>query len=506
MERGLLVGAAAAVAVVLAAATAGPTATASGSGVDSGGGQRAREAPAVILVVMDDMRTDDLPWMPTVRREIARAGTRLTRFYAPTPLCCPSRASLLRGQYPHNSGILTNAEPDGGFAGFSALEDSTLATWLDPTHTTGYVGKYMNGYDGPRQTHVPKGWDFWNGTTQTYNYKKVFINQNGTIVDHSGVNSPTVLGRRASRFINETAPQPKPFFLQLSFVTPHKGWPHTDDDHGWDSPWVPPRDRGTYTGPRHPQGPAYNEQDVSDKTGPVASLPPLSRKDKRKVALRTQQRRESLASADRAVRRVLRTLHAYRQRSNTFVLFTSDNGMLLGEHRFATGKSQPYEPTARVPLLIDGPGVPAGNVWSAPAGMQDLAPTVLEMAGVSADTVDVELDGRSVLPTVRRPDGDQARAVLVEQADLPVDREDGGEVRYAAPRTVGETDWVYHAAVTRRWKLIEWDRLGTYELYHLRSDPHEVHNLAYRPKYQGKLEGMVQRLEQLRSCVGAGCG
>ena len=160
MPNGLMSGiaaVAAVVAVLLAAPTDGPTGATSGPVVD---GRLPAEAPNVVLVMMDDMRTNDLPWMRTVRREIARAGTKFTRFYAPTPLCCPSRASLLRGQYPHNSGILTNAEPAGGFAGFSALEDSTLATWLDPSYTTGYVGRYMNGYGGRHQTHVPPGWDF----------------------------------------------------------------------------------------------------------------------------------------------------------------------------------------------------------------------------------------------------------------------------------------------------------------------------------------------------------
>jgi len=488
--------------VLLAAATAGPTATATVPMEEIP--EPAGAPPNIVVVVMDDMRTDDLPWMPTVTREIAEAGTQFTRFYAPTPLCCPSRASMLRGQYPHNTGILTNAEPDGGFAAFSSLEDSTLATWLDPTYRTGYVGKYLNGYEDSTQTHVPPGWDFWNGTTRTYHYKAVLTNDNGRVVDNSGVNSPDLFGEQAVQFIDSAVASPEPFFLELSLVTPHNGRPHNDGDGGIPSPFVPPRDRDTYTGPVHPTGPAYNEVDMSDKTGPAADLPQLSPQDEEQIAVRFRQRREALASADRAVRRVLAALDQQGWSSNTYVIFTSDNGYMSGEHRLTHGKVQPYEPAARVPLLIAGPGVPAGNTWTAPAGMQDLAPTVLEMAGVSADHV--RLDGQSVLPTAERTEGDLGRAVLVEQADLPIDPEDGGKVRYAAPRSVRQTDWVYHAAVTQQWKLIEWDQLGTYELYDLSADPDEVDNLANHPDYQNQLAYMVERLAQLRWCAGANCG
>jgi len=503
MRQGPIVGTlAAAVAVLLAATTAGPTATASYPGTND---RLPAESPNVVLILMDDMRADDLPWMPTVRRAIGRAGTRFTRFYAPTPLCCPSRAALLRGQYPHNSGILTNAEPDGGFAGFLPLEDSTLATWLDPTYRTGFVGKYMNGYQGRRERHVPAGWDFWNGMTRPHHYTRVLTNENGTVVNNSGVYSAKLLGQQAVEFVASAAESPDPFFLELAFVTPHNGRPHRDGDGGIRSPYVHRHDRGTYTGPVHPTGPAYNERRMRDKAGPAADIAPLTRGEEKRIAVRNQQRRESLAAADRAVDRVLATLRRHGWRSNTYLVFASDNGQLLGEHRLAFGKSQPYEPAARVPLLIAGHRVPARNTWTAPAGMQDLAPTVLEMAGVPANSVDVELDGQSVLPTHRRPNGDRRRAVLVEQADLPIDSEDGGHIRYAPPRTVKETNWVYHAAVTRRWKLIRWDRLGTYELYNLRRDPHEVNSVAYERRHKPQLERMVQRLKRLRGCTGAEC-
>jgi arylsulfatase A-like enzyme len=455
-----------------------------------------------VLILMDDMRADDVDWMPTVVEEIAESGTSFTSFYSPTPLCCPSRVSLLRGQYPHNTGVLTNAEPDGGFAGFGDADASTLATWLTPTYRTGFVGKYLNGYEGPRQTYVPPGWDDWKGTTNTYHYLKIHTNDNGQILDQSGVNSPRVFGRHARRFVLDSAGGRQPFFLFLSFVTPHRGRPHTDGDGGESTPYVPPRDRGTYDGPARPRTPAYNEADVSDKTGPISLRPRLSAKNKDIIVLKNAQRRESLASADRAVRQVMTALETTGERDDTVLIFTSDNGLMLGEQRVPGAKDMPYDPSARLPLFISGPGIPAGNSWPGATGMQDLAPTILDIADARPGHA---LDGRSILPTRSRPQARQKRAILLERGKLPVDAEDGGKIRYAAPRTVAETEWLYRGVVTRRWKLISWDQMGAFELYDLAADPAETENVYGKPRYEDRSAAMVRRLEDLWMCRARGC-
>ena len=500
MGTSALVGAGLTVAVAvstLTVATAGGAAT-------SAGGPEAEPPPNVVFIVMDDLRRDDMAWLPTVQREIGSTGTRFTNFYAPTPLCCPSRASTLRGQYPHNTGVLTNAEPDGGFAGFAALEDSTLATWLDPTYATGYVGKYLNGYESRTQEHVPPGWDDWNGSVRTYDYLGIRTNDNGTVVDEGGVNSPDVFARQAQEFFVERAPLTKPFFLHLSFVTPHSGGPAMDGYDVRGSPYVPPEDRDTYVGPDHSDSPAYDEADVSDKTGPVAQRPALTPDIEALLATRTKLRRESLASADRAIGRVLVDLDATGERNNTVIIFTSDNGLMLGEHRIPNGKSLPYEDAANLPFLISGPGVPAGNVWTGPAGTIDIAPTILDVADVDA-AADVVLDGRSVLPSRARPDADAGRAILLEEAALPVDPEDGGAIRYAARRSVEDTEWAYRGIVTRHWKLVSWDGQDGYEMYDRRADPHELSNLSGQRRWAQREEALRDRLRRLWMCAGEAC-
>jgi arylsulfatase A-like enzyme len=459
--------------------------------------------PDIVFIQMDDLRYDDLPWLPTVERRIGQTGTRFTNFYAPLPLCCPSRVSTLRGQYPHNTGVLTNSEPGGGFAGSLAVDGSTLATWLDPTYRTGYVGKYLNGYDSPTQMYIPPGWDDWEATVRTYHYTRVRTNDNGVIRDYSGTNSPEVLGALAEAFIVRQAFDTEPYFLHLSFLTPHTGRPHTDDDGGVQSAWVPPRDRGTYVGPLHPPDPSYNEPDVSDKTGPIADYPPLTAREQAKLELRNVQRRESLASADRAIAGVLNTLEQMESLSDTVIIFTSDNGQMLGEHRVPKYKDLPYEPSARLPFMLTGPGIPQRNVWTGPAGTHDIAPTILDAAGVGAD---IAMDGRSVLPTEQRPDGDRARAIVLEGTAAPVDPEDGGATRYVSTESADNADWKYHAVVTRRWKLISWDQRGTHELYDLRADPYELQNVYGERQFRQVQRRLTARLEALWLCSAHECG
>ncbi|MBA2740027.1 MAG: sulfatase-like hydrolase/transferase [Nocardioidaceae bacterium] len=339
-------------------------------------------------------------------------------------------------------------------------------------------------------------------TINPFNYLKILTSDNGVVVDNSGANSPAVFARQARQFVTEQSGQAEPFFLHLSIVNPHNGRPHRDGDGGVGTPFVPRRDRGTYTGPPHAQNPSFNERDVSDKTGPSASYPRLSAGAKAVIEVKTEQRRESLASADRAIARVIRTIEAVGELSDTYLIFTSDNGYLLGEHRIAEGKRSPYESAANLPLAIAGPGVPVGHEWTAAAGTQDIAPTILDIAGARAD---FPLDGHSILPSADRLDDDPQRAVLLEGARRPVDAENGGRTRFARDISVANTDWLYRAVVTRRWKLIRWDQTDTFELYNLRHDPYEVESLYGRRRYVERGEELRARLRLLRMCQAGTC-
>jgi N-acetylglucosamine-6-sulfatase len=219
---------------------------------------------------------------------------------------------------------------------------------------------------------------------------------------------------------------------------------------------------------------------VSDKPPVIRRRPRLKQWRIRALAEIHRQRLASLLAVDEGVARIVAALRETGELSGTLLIFTSDNGFMAGEHRVASGKVLPYEPSIRVPLLMRGPGLPRGArrdelVWNG-----DLGPTILDAAGASAP---FPLDGRSLLDGAR--DG---RAILLEG---PPKRGTNGMPRFTGLRT-------------DRFKYVEhvW---GAVELYDLRSDPDELDNLARSPAMHGVRERLARALERLRSCAGAAC-
>jgi arylsulfatase A-like enzyme len=285
-------------------------------------------------------------------------------------------------------------------------------------------------------------------------------------------------------------------------VAPHHGAPHTDGDGGVSSPYVPPAWQGTYRGPQPDTGAAYDEVDVSDKTGPVARKSRLTAEQHQTLRLQNAQRRESLSASNAAIASILDAVDRSGEADQTYVIFTSDNGMMIGEHRYLRVKNEPYEPASRLPFAIRGPGLQPGTTYPHPAGMMDVAPTVLELAGADSS---VEMDGHSVLPGARPNDVERDRAVLLMAARGPVDAENGGAVRHAPRVTSAQTDYRYRGIVTRRWKLIRWTHQRAWELYDLRNDKGELENLSDRPEWQPVQSRLQQRLANLWDCSGPAC-
>jgi arylsulfatase A-like enzyme len=241
----------------------------------------------------------------------------------------------------------------------------------------------------------------------------------------------------------------------------------------------------SFLGALMPITPAYNEADVSDKPQRLQSRPPIRTPTLRGIAEEWRQRQRSLQSVDIGVKRLVDSLRETGQLENTIIVFTSDNGYMNGEHRITGGKVQPYEPSIRVPLLMRGPGVPAGErreqlVWNG-----DLAPTILEAAGARASWVP---DGQSLWPVVRDADAPGDDAVLLEGPPRGT--------ASAAPRFIGVR--------TERYTWIEHVD-GIPELYDLRRDPFQLRNMARTP--EGKRIGRIlsRRVARLRDCSGATC-
>jgi len=368
-------------------ARSGRTAAASSAAAAAAG------APNIILILTDDqdVQLSSGDYMPNVKRLLARPGTSFSNFYVPLSLCCPSRTAILRGQYPHNTGVLTNTLPFGGFekAHASGIESATVATLLhDAGYRTALLGKYLNGYpETASPTYIPPGWDEWyspaagNPYTE-YNYT---LNENGALLVYRDTPADyltDVIRARAVDFIKRAATTPdQPLFVYFSTYAPHE-------------PFTPaPRHAALFPDAIAPRPPSFNEPDVSGKPDFIKSRRLLTAGEIAGIDEDYRNRLRSLQAVDEAVADMLDALAATGRLSNTYVFFTSDNGFHMGEHRLLPGKYTPYETDIHVPLIVRGPGVPAGVVRNQLAGSFDLAETFADLAGVLPLTFS---DGRSL--------------------------------------------------------------------------------------------------------------
>jgi arylsulfatase A-like enzyme len=442
------------------------------------------QAPNVVVVMTDDQALDTMSAMPRTRRLLGGHGTSFERSFVSFPLCCPSRATFLTGQYAHNHGVRNNGGPDGGYQSLDKAH--TLATWLSGAgYRTGFVGKFLNGYgQGDAISEVPPGWIEWYGLPGEAKQRAFDfdLNENGEIVHYGGTRGKQgpyktdVLADKAAGFVRRAAPNPRPFFLWVATNGPHRDTSLPEDAAR--NPEPAPRDRGSFEGRRAPRRAGVDERDVSDKPRNVRSRPRLGGETRARLDREYVSQLESLASIDRLVGRLVRRLRTAGELDRTLFVFTSDNGYLRGQHRLE-GKSRLYEEAIRVPLLIRGPGFEPGARDRRLVANIDLAPTILDAAGASADLV---LDGRSLLPQADAPGRD---AVLIE---------------------VFERNQAFQGLRTRRYAYAEYEN-GERELYDLWRDPEQLENLARSARVAPIRNRLAHRLAGLRSCVGAGeCG
>ncbi len=465
--------------------------------------------PNFVIIVLDDMRADDLVAMPHTQALIAGKGATFENAYAPFPLCCPARATILTGRYAHNHRVLSNYAPHGGISAFNPRH--TIATWLRRAgYATAYVGKYLNGYgQATPTTYVPPGWTSWQGLARgAHHYRSFTLNLNGRLRGYSGAYQTRVLGSRSAQFIRQLGA--KPYLLVAAFMAPHAGAPVEDDDATGElgcfdtglcdnaTPAVSDTYADSESGSPMPLSPAYDEEDVGDKPAHIKALPRFRPEYAAVHQELYEQRLESIRSVDDQIHLLVQALAEMGRLRHTYIVVTSDNGYLMGEHRVPFGKVHHYEPSARVPMLMRGPGVPSGARVRQLVGLHDLAPTVLRATGTyGAQTR--PLDGRSLLPLIADPRTAAARDLLLEAGPVTTGQDDSS-VKRATPAARP-----YRAIRTNTgWKYVEYDT-GDTELYHLRTDPHELANLSADPAVADRREQLRRALTRLSACSGTEC-
>jgi arylsulfatase A-like enzyme len=431
--------------------------------------------PNILLVLTDDQRFDELDHMAALQTELLDKGVRFDDGIISDPLCCPSRASILTGTYSHTNGVYTNVNQTGGFKHFR--DATTIATTLhEAGYRTGLIGKYLNGYAAGDAGYIPPGWDRWLALTKLV-YVKFSLSDQGVPVQYTSPSDyqTDVLGQAAVDFVR-SSPAQQPIFLYWAPYAPHgNARPATKYKRALKD--LPPL-----------RPPSYNEPDVSDKPAYIRDIPPWTQQQMLDGDAFRHRQYQTLLSVDDWLGSILTALNQTGRLSNTLIVFMSDNGHPIGEHRLgasgsAQDKASPYEESIKVPFIVrwDAAG------WTVPRTDEhlvanvDLAETFANVAG----TTEPGNEGRSLVPILTDPGGIWRSDLLIEH---------GIDERYI-PAYCGDR--------TANLTYVQYST-GEEELYDLVNDPFELQNEAGNPAFADELNAMRQRAHELCNPVPPG--
>lgn len=511
----------------------------------------AGERPNFVLVQTDDQTIDSLyatfnaggvpiQVMPNTLSLIAEKGVTLNRYYVPYPLCCPSRVSLLTGRYAHNHNVRGNVQPNGGFLGFSfrGANGHNVAAWLQQAgYRTIHIGKFLNGYgDEPfdNGTTVPPGWNAWHTVLKAdtnHYYYGYSLNNNGAIGGPYGdsgswetreygerddfgcplaplngkpcLHATDIFTRIATEELVGTPPE-KPFYLQLDYTAPH------GDFRRPAGPEPATRHYNSLAGARlpHTRAQGVNEGNVGDKPRFIREASFLSPTELHTYRVYYEKQLESLRAVDDGVKQIVDTLGLMGRLRKTYIIFTTDNGFFFGEHRLTGGKFLAYEPATHLPFLMRGPGIKPGSFTGELAANIDVAPTILELAGATADK---SIDGRSLVPYITDTSLRTRRPILFESFVETNDVEAHGNEPEKAARAGGGAQASivappkdYIGVRLGPYKYIEWPS-GEKELYDVTKDPFELNNIVRQGNFAPIRNFLHSELVRLAECGGREC-
>ncbi|HYM90795.1 MAG TPA: sulfatase [bacterium] len=440
--------------------------------------------PNIVFVLTDDLAWNLVQYMPHVLK-MQKEGVTFSNFFVTDSLCCPSRSSIFTGRYPHNTGVFKNVGKDGGYAVFERRGNpqATFATALSSAgYRTAMLGKYLNGYR-PRTDRADPGWALWAVAGDAYREFNYDLNEDGKVVHYS--NKPAdyltdVASGLAVDFIKRAAGTP--FAIEIATFAPH-------------GPYIPaPRDANKFPGLGAPRTAAFNATPDASTTKWLSRQPPLSNADGARIDKAFRMRAQSVLAVDKMIGELQAAVAAIGEENNTYFVFSSDNGLHMGEYRLMPGKMTAYDTDIRVPLIVTGPRVPAGRTVEQIAMNIDLCPTFSELAGAAAPA---NVDGRSLVPLLRGQNvADWRTAALVEHlgpANDPADP-DVPEPRSGNPTT-------YDALRTRTSLYVEYAD-GEREYHDLAADPDELRN-TFASLSGPQKAALSATVKAIRNCHGA---
>ena len=460
------------------------------------------DQPNIVVLLTDDQTVEQMRALEETRRRVFDGGTEFVNSFVTYPTCCPSRATLLTGQYAHNHDVRWNAPPTGGFQNFQDQETALPVALTNAGYSTIHLGKYLNGYGFFQEDRfTPPGWTDFKALVSPSDgqYFDFTVWDNGAMVTPEGYLTD-VMTEFAVEAIERESASGKPIFLHMAYTAPHGafGFPlgekelaavaeelePTEGDLEIKSPVPAPRHEGTLRDEQLPRPASLNEDAMDDKPRHVRGKRALTDDDIEEIERNYIAELESLLAVDESVVRILDTLERLDELDDTVVMFTSDNGFFHGEHRLPFSKYLPYEESIRVPLAMAGPGVPVGASVETLVSNVDLAATILDLA--SAESLR-PLDGRSLVPLLEEPEDRWDRVIYLEGT---------------APE--GPFRPQYRGIRSPRWVYVEYSHGGR-ELYDLQRDPFQLSNLANDPESQAVAAGYAALLDVYGRCAGSEC-
>ena len=409
------------------------------------------DRPNFLIIVTDDQRYDTMEYMPNTQSLIFDQGVTFKNGFVTTPLCCPSRSSILTGMYVHNHGVVANE---------TKLRHTTFMEILHENgYYTGLVGKYLNSWKGEKRPEYDYWVSFFKGETVYY---RPDLNVNGEWRRFGEDEYVTyLLGDYVIEFLKEASRESKPFALLFAPNAPHQPTTPATEDLGLLTDIAPYRP------------PSFNEVDMSDKPEWISTRPFLTLEEINEIDTYRRDQLLTLISLDRTIGKVMAELERVGELDNTVVIFLSDNGQFWGEHRFGTSKNRYYDENVHVPFAVRYPPLaPNPYVENKIVANIDIAPTLFELAGIP---IPDSVDGESLVKLLQK-NGAWREYLLLEGGVL-----DGSYIGVRSERYFyGENN-------------------GYPEFYDMQADPYQLQNLANDPAYQDlatQYKAVMDKLQQ----------
>ncbi|KAF3765633.1 hypothetical protein M406DRAFT_88476 [Cryphonectria parasitica EP155] len=492
----------------------------------------------VVFILTDDQDAamDSISYMPLLKTYLTDKGTTYTNHFTTTAICCPSRVSLWTGKQPHNTNVTDVNPPYGGYPKFvsQGLNSNYLPVWLQEAgYNTYYTGKLFNShtianYDSP----YPAGWTATDFLLDpgTYSYlNPIYQSNKDSPVHHNNEHTSDLITIKAQGLLDQALAADKPFFLGVAPVAPHSNIDINRHAHTpqMTEPIPAQRHEGLFDGVQVPRTPNFNPDTPSGASW-VRNLLQHNASSVEYLDHYYRQRLRALQAVDELVEKLIAQLDEAGVLDDTYVVYSSDNGFHIGQHRLPPGKECGYEEDIRVPLVVRGPGVPQGAVEDSVTTHIDLAPTVLKMVGAEArpdfDGVPIPIGsasdraGEKEMVGPERWETKRHEHVAVEYWGYAIAEGEGdGEGQlvvtnntYKAVRIIGDSYDLYYAV----WCNNE------HELYDIKTDPGQLDNLYNKshkymsPNGKNRLLGtdiglVIDRLDSLmmvlKSCKGNTC-